>query len=65
MDRMVIPWLKNLFAITAFFTTCEVHPNESKYERNMFCLDCNDNPFSRFFKKSHHKDHRVIQVIVV
>ncbi|KEH38903.1 PLATZ transcription factor family protein [Medicago truncatula] len=59
---MIVPWLKNLLAITAFFTSCEVHPNESKNERNMFCLECNDNPFCGSCIKSHHKDHRVIQV---
>ncbi|RHN74262.1 putative transcription repressor PLATZ family [Medicago truncatula] len=59
---MLVPWLAKLLAITTFFTTCEVHPRESKNECNKFCLDCNDNPLCGSCIKYCHKDHRVIQI---
>ncbi|WJX73609.1 hypothetical protein P8452_57371 [Trifolium repens] len=57
-----VPWMKKLLAITTFFTTCEVHRNDPKNERNMFCIDCIDNPYCGSCIKSHHKDHNVIQI---
>jgi hypothetical protein len=62
---MHVPWMKKLLAITTFFTTCEVHTNDPKNERNMFCIDCINNPYCGSCIKSHHKDHNVIQVSVV
>ncbi|KAK2369935.1 hypothetical protein QL285_083032 [Trifolium repens] len=59
---MQVPWLGKLLAITAFFTTCEVHSNDRKNERNMFCIDCIDNPFCGSCIKTSHKDHNVIQI---
>ncbi|XP_058751845.1 uncharacterized protein LOC131624940 [Vicia villosa] len=61
-DMMFVPWLKKLLSITTFFTLCEVHPNVPKNECNMFCLDCNDNPFCGSCITSGHKDHNVIQI---
>ncbi|WJX68851.1 hypothetical protein P8452_53184 [Trifolium repens] len=62
MDMMHVPWMKKLLAITTFFTTCEVHTNDPKNERNMFCIDCINNPYCGSCIKSHHKDHNVIQI---
>ncbi|KAK2368492.1 protein RGF1 INDUCIBLE TRANSCRIPTION FACTOR [Trifolium repens] len=62
MDMMHVPWLEKLWAITTFFTTCEVHPNDPKNECNKFCIDCIDNPLCESCVKSHHRDHNVIQI---
>ncbi|XP_050879496.1 uncharacterized protein LOC127083247 [Lathyrus oleraceus] len=62
MDMMFVPWLEKLLSITTFFTVCKMHPDEPKNECNMFCLECNDNPFCGSCIASDHKDHHVIQI---
>ncbi|KAJ3677682.1 hypothetical protein LUZ60_003406 [Juncus effusus] len=54
------PWLKPLLK-TSFFIPCEVHPDSTKNECNLYCLDCMG-PALCSYCLSDHKDHHVVQI---
>ncbi|EPS64629.1 hypothetical protein M569_10152, partial [Genlisea aurea] len=60
-SMVVPPWLERLLN-TGFFHACEIHASFAKSECNMFCLDCNSDPFCFYCRNSSHADHQVIQI---
>lgn len=60
-QQLVPPWLEKLLS-TDFFSVCRTHGDAARSERNMFCLDCNDEAFCFYCRSSRHKEHKVIQV---
>lgn len=62
MQQLVVPpWLEKLLS-TDFFSVCRTHGDAARSERNMYCLDCNDEAFCFYCRSSRHKDHQVIQI---
>nr|GEX68641.1 hypothetical protein [Tanacetum cinerariifolium] len=61
MQLVVPPWLEKLLS-TEFFSVCRTHGDAARSERNMYCLDCNDEAFCFYCRSSRHKDHQVIQI---
>ncbi|KAI3696715.1 hypothetical protein L6452_29218 [Arctium lappa] len=61
MQQLVQPWLEKLLS-TEFFSVCRTHGDAARSERNMFCLDCNDEAFCFYCRSSRHKEHKVIQI---
>ncbi|XP_023764650.1 protein RGF1 INDUCIBLE TRANSCRIPTION FACTOR 1 isoform X2 [Lactuca sativa] len=61
MQQLVPPWLEKLLS-TDFFSVCRTHGDAARSERNMFCLDCNDEAFCFYCRSSRHKEHKVIQI---
>ncbi|XP_059667536.1 protein RGF1 INDUCIBLE TRANSCRIPTION FACTOR 1-like [Cornus florida] len=62
MDNMFVPpWLEPLLS-TDFFSLCRTHRDSARSECNMYCLDCNGDPFCFYCRSSKHKDHQVIQI---
>ena len=55
------PWLKPLLG-TSFFVPCRMHPELSKNECNLFCLDCTGDALCAYCLPAAHRDHHVVQV---
>ncbi|KAK4272805.1 hypothetical protein QN277_021310 [Acacia crassicarpa] len=58
---LVPPWLEPLLN-ASFFSVCRIHGDAARSECNMYCLDCNGDPFCFYCRSSRHKDHQVIQI---
>ncbi|PIN11137.1 hypothetical protein CDL12_16275 [Handroanthus impetiginosus] len=60
---MQVPqWLERLLS-TTFFAVCRSHGTaSSRSECNMYCLDCDSDPFCLYCRSSKHRDHQVIQI---
>jgi len=56
------PWLKPLLR-ERFFVQCQFHADSHKSECNMYCLDCMNGALCSICL-AHHRDHRVIQVVI-
>ena len=54
------PWLRPLLG-TSFFVPCRMHPELSKNECNLFCLDCTGDALCAYCLPAH-RDHHVVQV---
>ncbi|XP_051199211.1 protein RGF1 INDUCIBLE TRANSCRIPTION FACTOR 1 isoform X1 [Lolium perenne] len=56
------PWLRPLLG-TSFFVPCPAHPDLSKNECNLFCLDCADAAGALCsYCVPGHRDHHVVQI---
>ncbi|RLM55015.1 hypothetical protein C2845_PM10G16510 [Panicum miliaceum] len=54
------PWLRPLLG-TSFFVPCRMHPELSKNECNLFCLDCTGDALCAYCLPAH-RDHHVVQI---
>ena len=54
------PWLRPLLG-TSFFVPCQLHPELSKNECNLFCLGCTGDALCAYCLPAH-RDHHVVQV---
>ncbi|XP_010539081.1 PREDICTED: uncharacterized protein LOC104813215 isoform X2 [Tarenaya hassleriana] len=54
------PWLVPMLR-AKYFVPCSVHPDSSRSECNLFCLDCMGNAFCSYCS-IHHQDHHLLQI---
>ncbi|CAD6338982.1 unnamed protein product [Miscanthus lutarioriparius] len=54
------PWLRPLLD-TSFFVPCQLHPELSKNECNLFCLGCTGDALCAYCLPAH-RDHHVVQI---